>query len=113
MAFVPVRDSADLRDVPVVDAKGADSAPLERGVQAAEVLPHPVREHLGLAGDVHRYAVIAVGPPKSARRHRSAAARGIRLRARSALLARRGVARAAELGLDVLGVLEVCLARRA
>src|SRR5256885_6467699 len=66
MAFVPVRDSADLRDVPVVDAKGADSAPLERGVQAAEVLPHPVREHLGLAGAVPRNHGPTVWPPNSA-----------------------------------------------
>src|SRR3954465_11599035 len=74
MAFVPVGESADLGNVPVVEAEGADSAPLERRVQAAEVLPHPVGEHLRLSGHVHEAAVIAVGRPKSARRHRSSAA---------------------------------------
>jgi hypothetical protein len=54
VTFVPIREGPDLRDVPVVEAEGADSASLENRVQGAKVLPHPVREHLRLAGYVHR-----------------------------------------------------------
>src|SRR4051812_37161213 len=78
VAFVPVRDGPDLGDVPVVDAEGADTVLLETRMQSPERLPHPVREHLRLAGDVHgrgqavspaakRAAAPREAPPRSAK----------------------------------------------
>ena len=53
VAFVPIDRRADLRDVPVVHAEGAHAFALEGPMQPAEVLPHPVGEHPGLARRVH------------------------------------------------------------
>ena len=56
VTLVPIDRRADLGDVAVVDAKRADPAFLEARVQLAEVLAHPVGEHLRLHRQVHRPA---------------------------------------------------------